>query len=76
MIRASMEHYELYKYLKQFSATFNSGTNIGTYMYANQYGEEKTVNLDSKVNLPTKFEDQKTNPHQFSNLWEQVPTGI
>ena len=25
------------------------------------------------MNPPTKIEEQKTNPHQFSNLWEQVP---
>lgn len=35
VIRGSMDNYELFKYLKQFSATFNSGKNVGTYMYAN-----------------------------------------
>jgi hypothetical protein len=81
VIRGSMDNYELFKYLKQFSATFNSGKNVGTYMYANQYSDSIKISKgclvgESHIENLNKFEDQKTNLNQYSNLWEQVPTAV
>ena len=68
VIQSSMDNYELFKYLKQFSATFNSGINVGTYMYANKYSESQKIGQSESENQ-NKFEDQKTS-NQYSNLWD------
>ena len=49
-IYSSMEGYELYKYLKQFSTTFNKGTNVGSYLYQN-HNHEKNL-WESKIAAP------------------------
>jgi hypothetical protein len=46
-----MEQYELYKYLKQFSTTFNKGTNVGSYLYQN-HNIEKNLWESSKIVAP------------------------
>jgi hypothetical protein len=51
-IRTSMEQYELYKYLKQFSTTFNKGTNVGSYLYQNHSIDGKNLWESSKVVPP------------------------
>lgn len=45
-----MEGYDLYKYLKQFSTTFNKGTNVGSYLYQN-HNLEKNL-WESKIVAP------------------------